>query len=130
MGRFFMYAAIGALALFVVATYSIVEHGGGKISAVQQLSVHQLTSAAPAYQGGSVTTTGLLSYSEEHEWYELVDDANYAVVIRNYDDEESLAGLLGALVTVAGEFNFDDEIGTYIDATSIHLADPSTPEPE
>jgi hypothetical protein len=120
MGRTLMYTTIAALAVFVASTYSIVEHGGGSIGAVRRLSIHDLTAAAPAYDGSDVSTTGILDYAEEHGRYEIVDEGNFSVIIREYADEASLERLLGLHVTVTGEFGWDDEYGTFIDAASVH----------
>jgi hypothetical protein len=114
----------------VVATYSVVEHGGGSIAAVQARSVHDLTAGAPAYEGATVTTYGRLAYSEEHDRYELVDEVDYSIIIREYDNEAELADLEGRWVTVAGKFGADRENGIYIDATSVHLSEEPTAEPE
>ena len=46
--------------------------------------MHDLTLEAYAYKARLVITEGTLTFSEEHGRYQVVDDANYAVVIRNF----------------------------------------------
>lgn len=125
LGRAFLYLFIVALALFVLASYTLIKNGGGHpIAAVQQVSVHDLTTQAPLYEGHTVVTTGRLSFSDEHERFQLVDDANFAVVIKDYPDQAQLEALKDSRVKVSGTFGYEKDLGVYIEADAI------TPEEE
>ena len=117
MGRTLIYVAITALAVFVLSATFFLRHGGESIASVQHVSVHDLTAAPSRFEGEVVTTVGVLSFSEEHDHYELVGDANFAVSIREYTGENPLDGLLGREVRVRGVFGSDSESGVYIDAS-------------
>ncbi len=116
MGRTLMYAAIAVLALLVLSATFVLKHGGESAASVQQVSVHDLTTSPGAFEGKPVTTVGMLGFSEEHSRYQIVGDGNFAVIIREHADGNSLAGLVGLLVRVSGVFGFDEESGVYIDA--------------
>ncbi len=121
MGRFLMYTTLLVLALFVASSYLILEHGGGTIAAVQDVTVHDLTLRPTSYDGQPVTTSGTLNHNEDLGLWELIEeDANFAVVIRNFEDETLLESLDGKRVRVHGVFGSDTEIGTYINADSVH----------
>lgn len=116
MGRTLMYAAIAALAVFVLWATFVLKHGGESVASVQQVSVHDLTTGPSRFEGQPVTTVGTLSFSEEHDRYQIVDEGNFAVIIREYVGEELLGGLTGVRVRVSGVFGSDEESGVYIDA--------------
>ncbi|MCH7616465.1 MAG: hypothetical protein J4N36_07570 [Chloroflexi bacterium] len=119
MGRTLMYAAITALAALVLSATFLLKHGGESVASVQQVSVHDLTSAPNHFDGDSVTTVGVLGFSEEHDRYELIGNGNFAVIIREYAGRDSLDGLVGREVRVRGVFGIDQESGVYIDATHV-----------
>ena len=116
MGRLLMYAALAALAL-VLATYTLLEHGGG-ITLFDQpgrprdrdVSIHDLTLDPSRYFGDEIITEGTLSYSTEHDRYQVVDDGNYAVIIRNYSNTTKLESLQGVRVRVQGTFGQDSRL--------------------
>jgi hypothetical protein len=116
LGRFLLYLFIVVLALFVLASYTLIQNGGGHpIAAVQQVSVHDLTTQAPLYEGHTIVTTGRLSFSDEHGRYQLVDDANFAVVIKDFPDEQ-LELLKDMNVKVSGMFGYERDLGVFIEA--------------
>ncbi len=119
MGRTLMYAAIAALAVFVLSATFLLKHGGESIASVQQVSVHDLTNGPTRFADMSVTTVGVLSFSEEHGRYQLVDEGNFAVIIRRYAGEELLDVLVDRRVRVRGVFGIDQELGVHINASYI-----------
>lgn len=119
MGRTLMYAAIAALAVFVLSATFVLKHGGESVASVQQVSVHDLTTGPSRFEGQPVTTVGTLSFSEEHDRYQIVDEGNFAVIIREYAGEDRLGSLTGVRVRVSGVFGSDRESGVYIDARYI-----------
>ena len=119
MGRTLMYAAITALAVVVLSATFLLKHGGESVASVQYVSVHDLTSGPSRFDGESVTTVGVLGFSEEHDLYELIGEGNFAVLIREYAGGEPLDGLVGREVRVRGLFGSDQELGVYIDASYI-----------
>jgi hypothetical protein len=129
MGRFLMYATIAVLAVFVLASYTLLEHGGEGLGQVQTLTVDKLTSAASAnaYNGAHVTVQGTLVYNMDTRAYELTGErANYPVGIRGLDDG-LLKGFIDKTVVVSGKFVYHNAKGTYIEGASIHEATSPTP---
>jgi hypothetical protein len=115
-----MYGLIAGLALFVLATYLIIDTGGYSSSAAaKDVSVHDLTQTASKYTGEEVTTTGILTYSEEHGAYQITDDGNYAIIIRGYSDNDILLSLKNKEVRVTGRFGYDPGNGVYIEASAV-----------
>ena len=119
MGRTLMYAAITALAVLVLSATFLLKHGGESVASVQHVSVHDLTSGPSRFDGESVTTVGVLGFSEEHDRYQLVAEGNFAIIIREYAGENPLDGLVGREVRVRGVFGSDQELGVHIDASYI-----------
>jgi len=119
MGRTLMYAAITALAVFVLSAMFLLKHGGESVASVQQVSVHDLTAGPSRFEGRTVATVGALSFSEEHDRYQLVDEGNFAVIIRRYTGGDPLDALVGRRVRVRGVFGFDKGSGVYIDASYV-----------
>ena len=119
MGRTLMYAAITALAAFLLSATFVLQHGGQSIASVRQVSVHDLTTGPSLFDGQNVTTAGLLSFSEEHGHYQLVDEGNFAVIIREYRGGTPLDDLLGRRVRASGAFGIRQESGVHIDANYI-----------
>jgi len=122
MGRFFMYATIGALAFFVLSATFVIESGGGFTAAVSPVSVHNLRTSPENYRGRHITTEGTLRFTQETARFALVDDENQAVVILKYDSEQ-LRALQDQKVSVAGRFGFDAELGIYIEADIVSPLD-------
>jgi hypothetical protein len=121
MGRTLMYGTIVLLAVFVLLSTFILDHGGKSIASVQHVTIRDITTSPAQFEGVPVTTQGTLSFSEEHDHYQLVDPEGIAVLIREYDGDIPLQGILGQEVRVSGEFGSDAELGAYIDA---HFAGP------
>ena len=119
MGRTLMYAAITALAVLVLSATFLLNHGGESVASVQHVSVHDLASGPSHFEGKSVTTVGVLGFSEEHDRYQLIGEENLAVVIREYAGEAPLDALVGRTVRVRGVFGSDQELGGTIDASYI-----------
>ena len=131
MGRLLMYGTLALLAIFVLATYTLLEHGGGSIAAPdpngrprdRDVSIHDLTLDPGRYLGDEIITEGTLSYSTGHDRYQIVDDGNYAVIIRNYGNTAKLESLEGVRVRVQGTFGQDSVFGVFIDPESLEAAD-------
>ena len=119
MGRTLMYAAIAALAVFLLSATFILKHGGDSLAAVQHVSVHDLTSGPARFDGKPVTTGGVLRFSEEHDRYQLVDEGNFAVIIGEYTGDSPLGDLVGRRVRVSGVFRIGEELGVHIDANFV-----------
>ncbi len=119
MGRTLMYAAITALAVLVLSATFLLNHGGESIASVEHVSVHDLTTGPGRFEGKSVTTVGVLGFSDEHGRYQLVGEGNFAVIIREYAGEAPLDALVGRTVRVRGVFGSDQELGGTIDASYI-----------
>ncbi len=119
MGRTLMYAAITALAALVLSATFLLNHGGESMASVQHVSVHDLTTGPSRFEGESVTTVGVLGFSEEHDRYQLVGEGNFAIVIREYVGGDPLDGLVGRDVRVRGVFGIDQELGVNINASYI-----------
>jgi hypothetical protein len=127
VGRALMYTALVALITFVLSAYFLLEHGGGKIAAVQEVSLHGLTLTPQSYEGEVVSTSGKLVHNDGLNVYELgAPDENYPVVIRT-SDERVLASLVGQDVIVTGLFGFENGLGVYIEADSVRPAASPAP---
>jgi hypothetical protein len=127
VGRALMYSALVALVTFVLSTYFLLERGGGKIAAVQEVSLHTLTTAPTAYEGQVVSTSGRLVHNDDLNVYEIgAPDENYPVVIRTLD-ERVLASLAGRDVIVTGLCGFESGVGVYIEADSVRPAASPAP---
>lgn len=122
MGRALMYTALAALVTFVLSTYFLLEHGGGKIAAVQEVSLHNLTLAPHNYEGQVVSTRGKLVHNNDLNVYEIgAPDENYPVVVRTLD-ERVLVSLVGQDVIVTGLCGFESGVGVYVAADSVRPA--------
>ena len=119
MGRTLMYASITALAALVFSATFLLKHGGESVAMAEHVSVHDLTSGPNHFAGRTVTTVGVIGFSEEHDRFQLVAEANFAIIIREYVGDDSLDGLRGREVRVRGVFGIDRESGVYIDASYI-----------
>ena len=114
-----MYTAITALAVLVLSATFVLKHGGESIASAQHVSVHDLTAGPSRFEGKVVTTVGVLRFSENHDRYELIGEANFAVIIREYTGEAPLDVLVGREVRVRGVFGHDPESGVHIDASYV-----------
>jgi hypothetical protein len=122
-----MYTALVALITFVLSAYFLLEHGGGKIAAVQEVSLHGLTLTPQSYEGEVVSTSGRLVHNDGLNVYEIgAPDENYPVVIR-MSDERVLVPLVGQDVIVTGLFGFENGLGVYIEADSVRPAASAAP---
>ena len=108
MGRVLMYGTLVLLAVFVLSATFMLEHGGKSIASVQEVSIHDLSSIPPQFIDDHITTTGTLSYSEEHDLYQVVGEENTAVIIRKYNGHRDLSTLVGREVRVNGVFGFSE----------------------
>ena len=102
IARVVTYAVIALLALFVLATTFVLDHGGGSATPTADgaITIHDLSLTHDLYFGKTVTTEGTLGFSEETKQYQLVDDGQ-AIVITGYE-QEALRALNGREVAVTG----------------------------
>ncbi len=127
-GRALMYATLGALLAFVLASYLLIENGGATMRTVQELSLHDLTSSPQSYDGQTVITSGTLVHNDELGVYEVVDpDANFPLEIRKFG-EGLLSAMTGKSVRVSGKFGNNG--GIHIDADDVRLVSAGTPGPD
>jgi hypothetical protein len=128
MGRTLMYTALGALALLILSSTFVLEHGGGTLALEQEASLHDLTTNVDEWRGRSVSTTGTLYRNDALAQYQISDgDQNFPVVVRWNGGMKSL---VGKKVTVLGKFSDEPGIGPVIDARTVRLAvDPNEPTP-
>ena len=83
MGRTLMYATILVLAVFVLSSYAVLEHGGESLGQIKTLSVRDLNAQAPVYNGAKVIVNGVLQYNNELKIFEMTaPDQNYPVPVR------------------------------------------------
>jgi hypothetical protein len=123
-----MYGLIIGLAMFVAASYLLIDTGGSTSTAsAREVSVHDLTQSVDSYVGEEVTTTGRLTFSEEHQAYQITDDGNFAIIIRDFSDEAILLSLQNKEVRVTGIFGSDAEDGTFIQASAVLEVLPESP---
>lgn len=122
LGRVLLYGVIALLALFVLGSTFLLDHGGGSTSANQPVAVHDLRLLPEAYRGHTVTTEGDLHFSPELNQFEVVDSEQQAVVVRGYD-ENRLQDMVGKTVIVTGRFEIDEDAGIYIEIDSIGVTD-------
>lgn len=122
IGRVLLYTAIALLALFVLGSTFVLQHGGGYTSDRPPVTIHDLRILPEAYRDKTVTTEGTLHYSPDLDQYEVVDSDGQAVVLLGYEEEE-LQKLLGKTVTVTGRFGIKEGTGIYIDVDLIGAAE-------
>ena len=118
MGRLIMYSLILILAVFLLTTVFVLERGGDPSEAVMQVSVHDLSVAAPAHAQELVTTRGVLRLVQEPTEHFLITADGLGILVRGYDIRE-LRKLVEQKVTVTGRFGFDAVDGSYIEADSV-----------
>lgn len=73
MGRFLMYATIALLAVFVLSTFTFLQHGSEGISQVKTYNAGNFP-LNQAYDGATVTVDGTVVYNEQADRYEITDD--------------------------------------------------------
>jgi uncharacterized protein YdeI (BOF family) len=129
MGRFLMYTAILLLAVFVMASYTILKHGNEGLGQVRTLSIHEVTSNARAYDTATITVDGVVIYNDQLDRYELTDDdASFPVVIDGLS-ADVLAPLVNQRVRVNGKFVLKAGQGSHIEAESIRALETPSPTP-
>jgi hypothetical protein len=118
LGRVLLYGVIALLAVFVLGSTFLLDHGGGSTSAHQPVSVHDLRLLPEAYRGHTVTTEGDLHFSPELNQFEVVDSERQAIAVRGYG-QNRLQDMVGKTVIVTGRFEIDADAGIYIEIESI-----------
>lgn len=116
MGRAVLYAVIAILALFVVATSVILQHGGGYTAGATETTVHDLLMAPERYRGHEVTVEGTLRFDATTGGYLLAADGQ-GVLVRY--SRGSLSDFAESLVRVSGRFDWEPGTGVFIEASII-----------
>lgn len=116
MGRLVLYTVIAALALFLLGTSLLLDHGGGFTAAAAEVSVHDLLTMPERYRGRDVTTEGVLKADLASGGYILTADG-LGVIIRY--NKPGLAALNDVAVRVTGRFDWERDVGVYIQAAVI-----------
>lgn len=117
MGRFLMYTALGALAVFVLSATFVLEIGGRRTEANAETSIHDILLQPDAYQGKVVTTEGVLREGDSDDEFLVTDSESLGIIVRY--ESAPLRVLEGQAVTVTGIFGFDDETGVFIEAGTV-----------
>jgi hypothetical protein len=123
IARVVTYVIIAGLALFVLATTFVLNHGGSRATPEDEspISIHDLSLEPDKYKGDTVVTEGTLGFADETKQYQIVSEG-VAVVITGYE-MEALRSLEGQVVLVTGRFDFDPTTGTFIDADLVQVRD-------
>lgn len=122
MGRFLMYAAIAALAVFVLMVSFVTEQGDGSIASTSQVRLHDLRTSPESFNGRTVTTEGVLSYADETQVFQLVAD-DLAVSLRGYDGALDLSAHTGKQAVVSGSVIIDPDLGVLIEVSDLKIVD-------
>ena len=124
IARVVTYTIIALLAVFVLSTTFVLDHGGGSATPETgdgTVSIHDLSLEPERHEGDIVTTQGTLGFVDETKQYHLVDEGS-AVVITEYE-LEALHALKDQRVSVTGRFDIDPNTGIFIDADTIQVLD-------
>jgi hypothetical protein len=132
MGRFFMYGTITLLAVFVVATYTLLEHGNQGLGRVETYTPDAFP-LGPAYDGTEIAVNGTLTYDAPSGEYRLTNaEAQHPPRIEDLS-EGDLEPHIGTYVHVNGTYVLEG-VDFYIKGKSIRTleegeptASPSTP---
>jgi hypothetical protein len=124
IARIVTYTIIALLAVFVLSTTFVLDHGGGSATPETgdgTISIHDLSLEPDRHEGDTVTTKGTLGFSDATKQYHLVEEG-VAVVITDYE-LEALHALKDQRVTVTGRFDTDPSTGIFIEADTIQVLD-------
>jgi hypothetical protein len=116
MGRAVLYTVIALLALFVLSTSVVLEHGGGYTAGAAETTVHDLLMEPERYRGHEVTAEGTLKFDATTGGYMLAADGQ-GVLVRY--SRGSLAAFAETLVRVSGRFDWEPGTGVFIQASVI-----------
>lgn len=123
MGRVLMYLTIAALAVFVVSTFTFLEHGNQGLGLVKTLTPSELAREPQPYVGAPITVDGTLVYNEGAGRYQLTDEQE-SVALRGLDELQAHA-LVGKYVRVSGIYESSGG-ARRINIESIHVVDEPT----
>ncbi len=123
-----MYATIVLLALFVVSTYTLLEHGNQGLGRVQTYTPDAMP-LGPAYDRTEIAINGTLVYNASQDRFVLTNpEADEPTPVLGLDEDE-LRPFVDRLVHVNGTFHLDGG-SFYIDAKSIRdLHETASPSP-
>ncbi len=116
MGRAILYAVIAVLALFVLSTSVILQHGGGYTAGATETTVHDLLMVPERYRGHEVTAEGTLKFDSTTGGYMLAADGQ-GVLVRYSGG--SLSAFAESLVRVSGRFDWEPGTGVFIEASIV-----------
>jgi hypothetical protein len=98
-----MYGAILLLALFVVSTFTLLEHGSQGLGRVETYTPDAMP-IGPAYNGSEIAINGTLVYNDSLDRFELTNpEAEEPTPLEGLDEDE-LRPYEGLLVHVNGTF--------------------------
>ena len=129
MGRFLMYATIVLLAVFVVSTFTLLEHGNQGLGRVETYTPDAMP-LGPAYDGSEIAINGKLEYNVQLDRFELTNaEAKKPTPLEGLSDRV-LEPLIGVLVHVNGTFVLSGE-DFHIEGQNIRALDERpSPAPE
>ena len=117
--RFFVYAAILVLAVFVLTATFVLGNGGSSSSEAEMtVSIHDLATFSEQYRGQRVTTEGVLRRYDEPDEHFALEDGELRVAVSS-PAVEALRPLEGQHVSVTGRFDFKLGTGRYIEAERV-----------
>ncbi len=116
MGRAVLYTVITILALFVLSTGVILEHGGGYTAGATETTVHDLLMVPERYRGHDVSVEGTLKFDADTGGHILVADGQ-GVLVRY--SRGGLSAFVETLVRVSGRFDWEPGTGVFIEASVI-----------
>lgn len=106
MGRFLMYGAILLLALFVVSTFTLLEHGSQGLGRVETYTPDSMP-LGPAYDDSEIAINGTLVFNESLDQFELTSPETQRPTRVEGLDEDELRPYEGFLVHVNGTFHLN-----------------------
>jgi hypothetical protein len=99
-----MYTSILALAVFVVSSFTLLEHGNEGLGLTRIYQPHELPLTGPEFENAPISLEGTLEYNEELSSYVLTDPAtSEGAPLKGLPDADFEA-LVGEHVHVHGKY--------------------------
>lgn len=129
MGRVLMYSAILVLAVFVVSTFTLLEHGNEGLGLTRIYQPHELPLTSPEFENAPISLEGTLEYKEELGRYVLTDPATRdGAPLAGLPDDE-FEPLVGERVRVHGIYRDGVQQEYYIDVEIIRSLTTASASP-
>ncbi len=129
MGRLLMYSSILVLAVFVVSTFTLLEHGNEGLGLTRIYQPHELPLTGPEFENAPISIEGTLQYNQALDRYELTGIvAHDPVPLKGLSDED-YGPLLGKEVHVHGIYRDGFQHQYYIDVEIIRSLTTTTASP-